>query len=424
MDERRLRSSILVKKYEDKDGVKKVLRNEYGTVNNAIQMFENGEITEFEIENLLEKMIDVVISSKDLTRREIARYLMIYHALIDGGFYNYVGHKYQYDTNQERFVNIDELQRRINELKPIAKSVIELRYGISSGKLNTQPETKEALGLSTASVYVIENEALKKLRFSLPKGIVEDAYSEDIMYELEELIKQPDDYFVEYSEPDKSFYKMYPIWDLNLCIGTYNALKRANVNNLADLSTMSEEELMQIKMIGKLKIKEIREKLTLYGLDIRYGTEQVESNSTSRIKRISSEKIQKIRKSAKRKLQLMEAYGRGKEECFDITEMFDPESVIPATIHELEDLQPEEYELAIRYIEYRKQLELGDTEVGDETSLGPQTSKLETFIKAKKSKKQRVDELKELIKAQDAKIEALTQLLIENGIKIPKELQK
>lgn len=424
MDERRLRRIRLIKKYEDKEGVKKVLQNEYGSVNDAIQMFENGEISEFEIESLLEEMVDVVISSKDLTRREIARYLMIYHALIDGGFYNDIGHKYQYDTNQERFVNIDELQRRIDELKPIAKSIIELRYGISSDNLNTQPEAKEALGISTSSVSVIENEALKKLRFSLPKGIVEDAYSEYMMCELEELLEQPDEYFVEYSAPDKSFYKMYPIWDLNLCIGTYNALKRANVNNLAELSTISEEELMQIKRIGKLKIKEIRQKLALYGLDIRDDTKQIDAHSKNRIKGISSEKIRKIKKSAKRKLQLMEAYRRGKEECFDITEMFDPESVIPATIHGLEDLQPEDYELAIRYIEYRKQLELGDTEVGDKISLGAKTSKLETLIKSKKSKKQRVEELKELIKAQDDKIEALTQLLIENGIKIPKELQK
>ena len=424
MNKKRLRSSRLVKKYEDKEEAREVLQNRYSSVNKAIQMLESGEITDFEIENLLKRMIDVVISSKDLTRREIARYLMIYHALVDNGFYDDIGHKYQDDSNEKRFVNIDELQKGIDELKPIAKRIIELRYGISSNNINTQPEAKEVLGISVSFVSTIENEALKKLRSSLNNGIAENVYSEDIIYELEKLIKQSDKYFVEYSEPDKSFYKMYPIWDLKLCISTYNALKRANVNNLAELSTISEEELMQIKGIGNVKIKEIRERLALYGLDIRHDNEQVKTDSTDRIKMIASETIQKIKKSAKRKIELMKAYRRGKKECFDITKMFEPESVIPATIHEQEDLQPEDYELAIRYIEYRKQLELGDIEIGDRISLYSQTSKLETFINAKKAKKQRVEELKELIKAQDAKIEALTQLLIKNGIKIPKELQK
>ena len=52
-----------------------------------------------------------------------------------------------------------------------------------------------------------------------------------------------------------------PLEDLELSIRSYNALKRAGVNTLGELSKMTDEQLFAIRNIGRKNIEEIRAKL-------------------------------------------------------------------------------------------------------------------------------------------------------------------
>ncbi|WP_051689189.1 DNA-directed RNA polymerase subunit alpha C-terminal domain-containing protein [Butyrivibrio sp. AE2032] len=56
------------------------------------------------------------------------------------------------------------------------------------------------------------------------------------------------------------------IEDMDFCVRTYNCLKRAGINTVAELHGMTEDEIAGIRNIGKKGIEEVREKLKLiYG---------------------------------------------------------------------------------------------------------------------------------------------------------------
>lgn len=63
-----------------------------------------------------------------------------------------------------------------------------------------------------------------------------------------------------------------PIDELDLSVRAFNCLKRADINNLEELTAKSEEELTRVRNLGKKSVDEIKEKLANYkglGLHLR-----------------------------------------------------------------------------------------------------------------------------------------------------------
>ena len=55
------------------------------------------------------------------------------------------------------------------------------------------------------------------------------------------------------------------IEELDFSVRTYNCLKKANIQTVADLVKASEEELMNIRNFGRKSLVEVQDKLAQFG---------------------------------------------------------------------------------------------------------------------------------------------------------------
>ncbi|GMA57014.1 DNA-directed RNA polymerase subunit alpha [Alicyclobacillus sacchari] len=60
-----------------------------------------------------------------------------------------------------------------------------------------------------------------------------------------------------------------PIEELDLSVRSYNCLKRAGINTVAELCAKSEEEMMKVRNLGRKSLEEVIEKLEGLGLSLR-----------------------------------------------------------------------------------------------------------------------------------------------------------
>ncbi|EJY56881.1 DNA-directed RNA polymerase, alpha subunit [Alicyclobacillus hesperidum URH17-3-68] len=60
-----------------------------------------------------------------------------------------------------------------------------------------------------------------------------------------------------------------PIEELDLSVRSYNCLKRAGINTVAELCAKSEEEMMKVRNLGRKSLEEVIEKLEGLGLGLR-----------------------------------------------------------------------------------------------------------------------------------------------------------
>lgn len=67
------------------------------------------------------------------------------------------------------------------------------------------------------------------------------------------------------------FNNSLDISELNLTIRSSNALKRSDLNKVADLVKLTHEDLKQIRNLGQKSIKEIIDKLAEHGLELQKG---------------------------------------------------------------------------------------------------------------------------------------------------------
>jgi DNA-directed RNA polymerase subunit alpha len=59
------------------------------------------------------------------------------------------------------------------------------------------------------------------------------------------------------------------IEDLDLSVRSFNCLKRANINTVAELTSKTEDEMIRVRNLGKKSLEEVIEKLELLGLSLR-----------------------------------------------------------------------------------------------------------------------------------------------------------
>ena len=65
--------------------------------------------------------------------------------------------------------------------------------------------------------------------------------------------------------------------ELDLSVRSYNCLKRANINTVADLIDKTEEDMMRVRNMGKKSLDEVQKKLEMMGLSL--ASEESGSNN-------------------------------------------------------------------------------------------------------------------------------------------------
>ncbi len=87
----------------------------------------------------------------------------------------------------------------------------------------------------------------------------------NVIVELSEKAKNTD-YMVEYEDESTTKRLEMTIEELDLSVRSYNCLKRASINTVAELASKSEEDMMKVRNLGRKSLKEVKEKLESLGL--------------------------------------------------------------------------------------------------------------------------------------------------------------
>lgn len=87
-------------------------------------------------------------------------------------------------------------------------------------------------------------------------GLAEDIEEEEASFPVEE-------------EDDTAKVLEMTIEDLDLSVRSFNCLKRANINTVADLADKSEEDMMKVRNLGRKSLEEVKKKLEELGLALR-----------------------------------------------------------------------------------------------------------------------------------------------------------
>ena len=61
--------------------------------------------------------------------------------------------------------------------------------------------------------------------------------------------------------------------ELELSVRSYNCLKRAGINTVAELVERDEEEMMKVRNLGRKSLEEVQLKLAALGLSLRESEE-------------------------------------------------------------------------------------------------------------------------------------------------------
>jgi DNA-directed RNA polymerase subunit alpha len=58
------------------------------------------------------------------------------------------------------------------------------------------------------------------------------------------------------------------IEELDLSVRSFNCLKRANINTVADLISKTEDDMMKVRNLGRKSLEEVINKLAMMGLSL------------------------------------------------------------------------------------------------------------------------------------------------------------
>ena len=80
--------------------------------------------------------------------------------------------------------------------------------------------------------------------------------------------------FPEEAEDDSQRVMEMTIEDLDLSVRSFNCLKRANINTVADLAEKSEDDMMKVRNLGHKSLEEVKKKLEELGLALKEVTNE------------------------------------------------------------------------------------------------------------------------------------------------------
>lgn len=79
--------------------------------------------------------------------------------------------------------------------------------------------------------------------------------------------------FPEEEEDDSSKVLDMTIEDLDLSVRSFNCLKRANINTVADLGEKTEDDMMKVRNLGRKSLEEVKKKLEELGLTLKQNND-------------------------------------------------------------------------------------------------------------------------------------------------------
>ena len=85
--------------------------------------------------------------------------------------------------------------------------------------------------------------------------------------EIKNLFVEEDE--IDYDDYDVCFYDDDSIEELDFSVRTYNCLRRAGITTVSQLKQMTIVDLKKIRNLGSKSLKEIMQKVELFGADNR-----------------------------------------------------------------------------------------------------------------------------------------------------------
>lgn len=79
--------------------------------------------------------------------------------------------------------------------------------------------------------------------------------------------------FPEEEKDDSSKVLDMTIEDLDLSVRSFNCLKRANINTVADLAEKTEDDMMKVRNLGRKSLEEVKKKLEELGLTLKQNND-------------------------------------------------------------------------------------------------------------------------------------------------------
>ena len=151
-----------IKGLESKYGISsrdvKKISNEYGDIDEFMEKFKRGEIDYKFLAGTFVGSTEIVVSEKDLTVRQKKAYI----DLVDKMYALYI----TYESDKKRIINIDVLDKIIQELREIDKDIIIKRYGLDGGKAYTCDEIGKLYGISGGAISNRTLNIIKHIRRS------------------------------------------------------------------------------------------------------------------------------------------------------------------------------------------------------------------------------------------------------------------
>lgn len=263
--------------------------NNFGSMDNFIQMYKDGKLSKGQIELYNNKLINNMI---DIDYNPLAQnYLRLVKEIFGSSF-------------EFKLFSTDELNTAIEALNTRDKEAIQLYFGLIDGKCKTYGDLSKYFDVSESAIRGIISKAKRELHYQSRlkpftfEQLKENEYISDeeieLLSDLENEILNSNLIFkhdsivdLDFSkdkfdtirdiqkniesrkEADQAIHKeKFAIEDMGLSVRSFNCLMRGNINTLKDLEKLSYEELLKIRGLGKDSALEIIAKAKKYGVTL------------------------------------------------------------------------------------------------------------------------------------------------------------
>ena len=265
------------------------ITNNFGSMDNFIQMYKDGKLSKGQTELYNNKLINNMI---DIDYNPLAQnYLRLVKEIFGSSF-------------EFKLFSTDELNTAIEALNTREKETIQFYFGLIDGKCKTYKDLSKYFGVSQSAIGQTIGKTIRGLRglsrlkpFTFEQ-LKENEYISDeeteLLSDLENEILNSNLIFKHDSIDDLDFSKdkfdtirdiqkniksrkeadqaihkeKFAIEDMGLSVRSFNCLMRGNIRTLADLEKISYEELQKISGVGKESALEIIAKAKKYGVTL------------------------------------------------------------------------------------------------------------------------------------------------------------
>ena len=91
----------------------------------------------------------------------------------------------------------------------------------------------------------------------------------ELFLDLTEGVRETEGILAEKDNDEKEKVLDLTIDELDLSVRSYNCLKRAGINTVAELVQRNQEDMMKVRNLGKKSLEEVEQKLLGLGLSLR-----------------------------------------------------------------------------------------------------------------------------------------------------------